>query len=67
MIRDEIAGGKTKMKIIIPNPIVKENLRGGGGVTNWYLSMVTTLSLFGLMDELHKSHIKGKHPTLLPS
>jgi hypothetical protein len=54
------------MNIIMPHPTIKEYLRGGC-VTNWYQSMVTILGLFGLMEELHKNHIKGRHPTLLPS
>jgi hypothetical protein len=28
-----------------------------GYVTNWYQSMVTTLGLLGLMDELHRNSI----------
>jgi hypothetical protein len=58
MIRDEIVEGKQKKNENYDAPPYKRVVRGGC-VTNWYQSMVTALGLFGLMDELHKNHIKG--------
>jgi hypothetical protein len=42
---------------LIVEKLMKKSIFHSGYVTNWYQSMVTTLDLLGLMNELHISSI----------